>query len=223
MHSNSRFPSRDIKADFPIFQKKQAKKPLVYLDNAATSQKPQQVISAITEVYSGHYANIHRGVYHLSEDISAQYEKARQKVAKFIHAKNPESIVFTRNTTESINLVASSWGEQNIHKGDIIVTSELEHHSNLLPWQRLAKKQGASLAFLPVDKDFQLTLKTVERYLNTKIKLVALTGMSNVTGTCPPLKKIAQRVHEIGAKLLVDGAQLIPHRGINVTLQDVDF
>jgi cysteine desulfurase / selenocysteine lyase len=212
-----------IREDFPILQQTVNGKPLVYLDSAATSQKPESVIQAIDQYYRKHNANIHRGVYWLAEEATAQYEGARKKIQKFVNAKSYREIVYTRNTTESINLVAYAWGRKNIRPGDEIVTTLLEHHSNIVPWQLLAKEKDATLKFIDVDENGQLRADQFETVISEKTKLVAATMASNVTGTITPLKEIIDRAHTVGAVCVVDAAQSVPHMPVDVQALDADF
>jgi cysteine desulfurase/selenocysteine lyase len=215
-----------IRADFPILQRQVHGKPLVYLDNAATSQKPEVVIQAMDDYYRRYNANIHRGVHTLAEEATAAYENARRKVGRSINARSPREVVFVRNTTEAINLVALSWGRANVGEGDVIVLSLMEHHSNLVPWQLLAQMVGARLEFIGLDPDGRLVLDDLDRLLKTfghKVKLVAVSGMSNVLGTVNPVAEIAARVHDAGALLLVDGAQSVPHLPVDVQAIDADL
>jgi len=205
-----------IRKDFPILRSKMNGKQLVYLDNAATTQKPKQVIKAIEDYYKKYNANIHRGIYKLAEEATAMYEESKQKVADFIGADGIEEIVYTRNTTESLNLVAIAWGEANIKKGDHILISEMEHHSNMVPWQLLAKRKGAYLDYIKINDDTSLNMQSLKEELEKKPKIVSLTHVSNVTGTINDIKEVARLVHEAGALFLVDGAQSVPHMKINV-------
>jgi cysteine desulfurase/selenocysteine lyase len=212
-----------IRADFPILRRQVAGKPLVYLDNAATSQKPLSVIEAISNYYMYNNANVHRGIHLLSEEATSMYEGAREKVAKFINAPESREIIFTRNATESINLVAYSWGKHNINAGDEIIISAMEHHSNFVPWQQLALEKGAKLIIAELTEDGQLDLDGLKEKLNSKTKLVAITQMSNVLGTITPVKEIAKLVHEVGALFLVDGAQGVAHLPTDVQDIGCDF
>lgn len=212
-----------IRADFPILTRQVHGKPLVYLDSAATSQKPKAVMDALVEFYSRSNANIHRGIHALSEEATGLYEGARQKVAGFIGAPKPNSILFTRNTTESINLVAHSWGRRHIQAGDEILLTEMEHHSNLVPWQMLAQQQGATLRFIPVTADGRLALEELPRLLTPKTRLVSLTLMSNVLGTINPVHEVIQHAHAQGVPVFVDGAQGVPHLPVNVMEMNCDF
>ncbi|HEX7586728.1 MAG TPA: cysteine desulfurase [Anaerolineae bacterium] len=212
-----------IREDFPILQQIVNGKPLVYLDSAATSQKPEAVIHAIDEYYRKHNANIHRGVYWLAEEATAQYEGARKKIQKFVNAKSYREIIYTRNTTESINLVAYAWGRKNIRAGDEIVTTLLEHHSNIVPWQLLAQEKGATLKYIDVDENGVLRAEQFNTVITEKTKLVAATMASNVTGTITPLKQIIDRAHAVGAVCVVDAAQSVPHMSVDVQALGADF
>jgi cysteine desulfurase/selenocysteine lyase len=213
-----------IRRDFPILGTVQDGKPLVYLDSAATSQKPKKVIAAISRYYRKYNANIHRGVYKISIEASEAYEKSKTKVAKFINAGSMEEIIYTRNATESINLVALSWAEQNIRSGDHILLSELEHHSNIVPWQILAKRKGAVIDYIRLDSDMaELDAASVDRELKKNPKIVAITQASNVLGTIVDVKSIAKEAHARGAAVLVDAAQSVPHMPVDVRDIDCDF
>ncbi len=215
-----------IRADFPILARTVHGKPLVYLDNAATSQKPETVIRALDEYYRHYNANIHRGVHTLAEEATEAYEGARRKVARFINAPHPAGIVFVRNTTEAINLVAYTWGRANVGAGDVIILSLMEHHSNLVPWQLLAQATGARLEFIGLDGEGRLVLDDLDQHLDRfggRVKLVAVSGMSNVLGTINPVAEIAARAHRVGALCLVDGAQSVPHLPVDVQALDADF
>ena len=221
-----------IRKDFPILGREIHGKPLVYFDNAATSQKPTQVIDAISDYYKQHNANVHRGVHKLSEEATAAFEGARKKVADFVNAGDVRQIVFTRNATEAINLVAYSWGRKNIKKGDEILLTQMEHHSNLVPWQILAKEMGAKLKFIPITPEGELKIKNekLKIYLTSKTKLVALTHVSNVLGTINPAKQIIEKIHELSTKnqtsapkVLVDGAQAVPHMPVSIQNINPDF
>jgi len=213
---------RRIIADFPILQRRTSRgKRLVYLDSAATSQKPQVVIDALVEYYSQYNANIHRGVYEIAERATAEFEKARETVASFFNAQTQE-IIWTRNTTESINLVSYSWGQENIGRGDAILVTQLEHHSNLVPWQLLAEKTGAELRFIPVDDRGLHVLDDLDALLDG-CKLVALAHVSNSLGTIAPLDIIIPRAHAAGALVMVDGAQAAPNMPVDLKALDADF
>lgn len=211
----------DVRKDFPILSRKINGKRLVYLDSAATSQKPDGVINAMKDFYENHNSNIHRSVYKLAEEATEMYEGARDAVAKFIGARSDE-IIFVRNTTEAINLVAYSWAMHNVQKGDEILITEMEHHSNLLPWQMVAKSKGAKLVYANV-KGFVLDMKDLENKITKKTKLVSVTHASNVLGTINGVKKIGNLAHDAGAMFLVDGAQAVPHMKVNVKDIDADF
>ena len=217
------FDIESIKKDFPILKRTVHGNRLVYLDNAATSQKPACVISTINEFYRHHNANVHRGVYQMSEEATARYEEAHRKVAGFINARSYKEIVFTKNATEAINLVAYSWGRANIKSGDVILLTETEHHSNLVPWQLLAEEKGARLEFISVDENGLLDLQNFEKHVDGNLKLVALTHMSNVLGTINPVSSIAEYAHKKGALILVDAAQTVPRCPVDVQEIDCDF
>ena len=217
------FDPKRIREDFPILFREINGNPLVYLDNAATSQKPTQVIQALVECYEQYNSNVHRGVHTLSMEATERYEAARQKVADFIHAPSPECVIFVRNTTEAINLVANAWALQNLGPGDQIVATEMEHHSNLVPWQEMAAQTGATLRFIPVAQDGTLDLSSLDTVINEQTRLVAMVHVSNFLGTINPVKEIGQRAHQVGARLLVDGAQSVPHLPVDVVDMDCDF
>jgi cysteine desulfurase/selenocysteine lyase len=214
-----------IRNDFPILKRKVHKdKPLVYFDNAATTQKPIQVIDSISNYYLNYNSNIHRAVHELAEESTAAYELTRDKVAKFINVKNREELIFVRGTTEAINLVAYSWGRQNVQKDDIVVTTEYEHHSNIVPWQLLTKEKGAKLEYIGVDDNGELILDQLDTYLDTgKVKLVTFSQMSNVLGTISKTEEIIKRCHQKGVLVLVDGAQSVPHLKVDIQKLDCDF
>ena len=213
----------DIRKDFPILSREVHGKPLVYLDSAASSQKPRAVIDAMSTYYETYHANVHRGVYEISEEATAAMERARVKVARFINARHSKQVIFTRNTTESINLVAYSWGSANITAGDLIILTEMEHHSNLVPWQLLAQRTGARLEFIPITGDGLLQLDIYEQLLQQQPKLVAFTHMSNVLGTINPVQEMIAQAHAVGAIVLIDAAQSVPHLPVDVQALDVDF
>ena len=207
------------RADFPLLESSD----VIYMDNAATSQRPQVVLDAMNEFYKHHNANPLRGVYKLSVEATQDYENARAKVAKFINAAGSEEIVFTRNATESLNLVAYSYGLNNIKAGDEIVVSILEHHSNMLPWQMVAKATGAKLVFLDCEEDGEITKAEIDSKINENTKIVACTQISNVLGIPTPIEYIIEKAHSVGAVAVVDGAQSIPHKKIDVRALDADF
>jgi len=217
------FDVRAIRADFPILERQVHGKRLVFLDSAASSQRPRQVIDVMDEYYRHSHSNVHRGVHVLSEEATDLFESARKKVARFIGAKSSRQVIWTRNATEAINLVAYSWGRANVQPGDEIVATEMEHHANFVPWQVLAQEKGARLRFLPVNGDGLLQLEKLDELLNARTKLVAVTHMSNVLGTINPVQEIAERVHAAGALCLVDGAQSVPHMPVNVQELGCDF
>ncbi|MFB5652306.1 cysteine desulfurase [Leptospira wolffii] len=217
------FDLAKIRNDFPILSTRMNGKPLVFLDSAASSQKPRSVIDTISRYYEEENANIHRGIYALSQKATEKYEMSRIKISRFIGAQCAKVVIFTRNTTESINLVAQSWGRTNIHEGDEIVLTELEHHSNLVPWQMLAQEKQAVLKFIPLNQDATLDLSNLDDIITDRVKLVALAQMSNVTGTVHDLEPIIKRARQVGAKVLVDGAQGASHLQTNVQKQDFDF
>ncbi|EAC4316503.1 cysteine desulfurase [Listeria monocytogenes] len=212
-----------IRADFPILAQEINEKPLAYLDNAATSQKPKQVIEALTHYYEFDNANVHRGVHTLAARATDAYESARGKVAKFIHAREVAEIIFTRGTTSAINLVVDSYAEATIEAGDEIVISYLEHHSNLIPWQQLAKRKGAVLKYIELEEDGTISVEQAKKTIGEKTKIVALAHVSNVLGTITPIKEIAAIAHQFGAVILVDGAQAVPHMEVDVVDLDADF
>jgi len=214
-----------IRADFPILQQEHhAGVPLVYLDSTATSQKPRQVIDTITDYYTRYNANVHRGIYALSETATAAYEDARKKVRRFINAPSKREVIFTRGTTESINLVAQTWGRANLSAGDTVLSTVMEHHSNIVPWQILSAEKGFDLRFVSLTPDGQLDLDSFERLLKANnVKLVTIVHVSNVLGTINPIKHIIQRAHEAGALVLIDAAQSAPHLKLDVQDLDADF
>jgi cysteine desulfurase/selenocysteine lyase len=212
-----------IRADFPILSRKINGQELVYLDNAATSQKPKQVIQSLVDYYEQTNANVHRGVHTLSIEATDGYEMARTKVAKFINAPRPEEVIWTRNTSESLNLVAATWADANINEGDNIVISAMEHHSNIVPWQQLAAKKNAELRYLAAGEDGLLDVSNVDSIIDSRTKLVAITHMSNVLGTINPVAMLADKVHAVGGVILVDAAQSVPHMAVDVQALDADF
>ncbi|MCP8308813.1 MAG: cysteine desulfurase [archaeon] len=211
-----------IRQDFPIFEQRFKGKPLIYLDNAATSQRPNQVVDAMNKYYQVYNATIHRCVYKLGEEATNAYEEAREKVAKFINA-NPEEIIFVRNATEAINLVAYSWGRSNIREGDKILLTLMEHHSNIVPWQLLAKEKKAHLEFVDIDDEGLLKIDDFEKFMNEEIKFMGLVHASNVLGTINPVKEMVNYAHKNGALVLVDAAQSVPHMPVDVHEIGCDF
>ena len=211
----------DIRKDFPLINQTIDGKPLIYLDSAATTQKPQVVIDSLSEYYSEYNANIHRGIYHIAEKATVEFEAVRDRITSFINAEDRAEIIFTKGTTESINLVAYSWARKFLNPGDEILITEMEHHSNNVPWQLVTQVTGAILKYIPVNDDGELDIPL--DYINEKTKLVAIIHQSNVLGTVNPVEAIISRAHEVGAKVLVDGAQSTPHLPIDVQNMDCDF
>jgi len=212
-----------IRDDFPILSRKVHGKPLVYLDSAASAQKPRQVVEAITRAYTEDYANVHRGAYYLSMRATDEYEGAREKIRAFLNAKHVHEIIYTRNGTEAINLVAASYGRNFLKAGDEVIISELEHHSNIVPWQLLRDEKGIVLKVAPIAENGELPLAHVERLLSARTKLVSISHMSNVLGTILPVAEIIRVAHAAGAKVLLDGCQAITHLPVDVQALDVDF
>ena len=214
-----------IRKDFPILQRRvRNDKPLVYLDNAATTQKPIQVINAISDFYTNHNSNIHRAVHALAEEATEAYEITRDKIAKFLNIADRQEIVFVRGTTEAINLVAYAWGRQNIKEGDIIVTTEYEHHSNIVPWQLLTQEKKAKLEYIAIDDNGELILDQLDQYLATgKVKLVTVSQMSNVLGTITDVAKVIEKCKKAGVRVLIDGAQSVPHMKVDLSTLGCDF
>ncbi|MBP8974032.1 MAG: cysteine desulfurase [Anaerolineae bacterium] len=224
-HPTSPLDIAAIRADFPALdQEVHPGKRLVFLDSAASSQKPRQVIDAMSRYYETSHANVHRGIHVLSERATAAYEGAREKVRAFINAASPREIIFTRNTTESINLVAYSWGRTNLRPGDVIVLSEMEHHSNLVPWHILAEQTGVRLRYIPITDEGLLDLDAYRAFLRDEpVKLVSIMHVSNVLGTVNPVREMIAEAHAVGALFLVDGAQSVPHLAVDVQALDADF
>jgi cysteine desulfurase/selenocysteine lyase len=212
-----------LRRDFPILEQEINGHPLIYLDSASSSQKPRVVIDAIDDYYRSYNANVHRGIYTIGEKATAAYERARATTARFINAPDSHEIVFTRNATEAINLVAYSWGRRNIGRGDQIVLTEMEHHANLVPWQLLVQEQDGDLEFIPITDDGRLRLDVFEVLLRLKPKLVAFTHVSNTLGTINPVREITEMAHAAGALVLVDGAQAVPHIPVDVQAIGCDF
>jgi cysteine desulfurase / selenocysteine lyase len=213
---------REYRQDFPILHQSIDGKPLVYLDNAATSQKPEAVLVALDHYYRTYNANVHRGIYTLSEMATDAYEGARTKIAAFINAPDRTEVVYTRNTSEALNLVAYTWGRKNLGPGDAVLITEMEHHSNIVPWQILQKERGFDLKFIPVTEQGTLDLTDLDRLLE-RVKIVSFMHMSNVLGTINPVKQIVEAAHKVGALVMVDGAQSVPHFPVNVQDLGVDF
>jgi cysteine desulfurase/selenocysteine lyase len=223
LSSTSALDVQSIRRDFPILQREVHGKPLVYLDSAATSQKPRQVIQALVDYYEQTNANIHRGVHALAEEATEAYEGTRRKLARFIGAEGPQEVLFTRNTTEALNLVAYTWARDNIGEGDEIVISTMEHHSNIVPWQWVAQQQGARLKYAEFGPDGTLDLDRVAGLITPRTKLVSMMHMSSVLGTINPIAEIGKLAHAQGALMLVDGAQSVPHMPVDVRALDCDF
>lgn len=218
------FDVQKVREDFPILSRKVYGKPLVYLDNAATTQKPRQVIQALVDYYESSNANVHRGVHALSQEATDLYESARAKIARFISAEHPEEIIWTRNASESLNLVAHTWAQENIREGDEIVVTPYEHHSNLVPWQKVASDKGAKLRIMPMrDDDQSLDMSRVDEFITPRTKLLAVVHMSNGIGILNPVKELAAKARAVGATVLIDATQSAPHMPVDVTDLDCDF
>lgn len=217
------FDVERVRQNFPILKEKIYGKPLIYLDSATTSQKPQVVIDAMSQFFLKENANVHRGVHYLSERATEAYEGARVKVQKFLNAEHAHEIIFVRGTTEAINLVAQTYGKMNIHEGDEILITTMEHHSNIVPWQMLCNETGARLRVVPINEIGELIFDELEKLIGPKTKLVAVTHVSNVLGTINPIRRIVKMAHERGARVLVDGAQAVPHLKIDVRELGCDF
>ena len=217
------FDVQAIRRQFPILDREVHGVPLVYLDNAATSQKPQVVIDALVKYYSGYNANVHRGVHTLGDEATVAYEEARVKTARFIGAPDQRSIIFTRNTTEAINLVAYAWGRRHLREGDEILLTEMEHHSNLVPWHLLSAERGVTLRHIPITDEGKLDLSELDQLITPRTRLVSVMHMSNVLGTINPVKLLAERAHAVGALMLVDAAQSVPHMPVDVLDLDCDL
>ncbi len=223
IEKESIFDVEKIRQDFPILDQQVHNKPLIYLDNGATTQKPTQVIEAISSYYLNSNANVHRGLHELAERATEGYENCRKKVTSFINAPSERSIVFTRGTTESINLVANSWGRKYLKEGDEVLLTEMEHHSNIVPWHLLAEQIGIVVKFIPINSDGTLDLDSLDELISTKTKLISVTHMSNVLGTINPVKKIIERAHQQNIKVLIDAAQSVPNMPVDVQNMDCDF
>ena len=211
------------RGDFPILEKKVHDQPLIYFDNAATTQKPRQVLEAMEKLYAEHYANVHRGIHTLSEESTDRYEAARDTVCRLLGGVSREEVIFTCGTTEAINLVARSWGDQNVSQGDEILISEMEHHANIVPWQQLAERTGATVRWIPISDDGMLDQEACGSMLSSRTKLVAITAVSNVLGTINPIKKIIDAAHANDALVLVDAAQSVPHAPTDLQSWNADF
>jgi cysteine desulfurase/selenocysteine lyase len=212
-----------LRADFPILKRKIGGKPLVYLDSAATSQKPKAVINAISRYYRVYNANVHRGIYRLSEEATIAFEQSREKYTRFIGAKTPKEIIFVRNTTEAINLVAFSWARANLKTGDHILLTETEHHSNIVPWQILAREKGLRLDYVKMQDDGILDWESFQELIRQSPRILSLAHVSNALGTINPIKQMAREAHKAGAIVIIDGAQSVPHMPVDVTDLDCDF
>lgn len=217
------FDIEKIRQDFPILQQATNGHDLVYLDSASSSQKPLTVINALDTYYRDYNANVHRGIYDLSEKASEAFEVARKKTARFINAKSWRELIFTRNATESLNLIAFTWGLDNIKAGDTLITTEMEHHANIIPWQQLAARTGATLRYIPVTAEGYLDMAAYDQMLDSSVKLVTFTLMSNVLGTINPVDEIIAKAHAVGAITVVDGAQSVPHMPTDVQALNCDF
>src|SRR6516164_5381975 len=220
---SDRLDVQSIRRHFPVLLREVKGRPLIYMDNAATSQKPQAVIDALVDYYSGYNANIHRGIHTLAEEATAAFEATRDAVKEFIHASAREEIIFTRGTTEGINLVSYTWGRQNIRKGDEIIISTMEHHSNIVPWQILCGEKNAVLKIIPISEDGELLMEAYEKLLSPRTRLVSVGHASNALGTINPVKRIVELAHQAGAVVVVDGAQSAVHLDIDVQHLDCDF
>ncbi|NUQ37941.1 MAG: cysteine desulfurase [Caldilineales bacterium] len=212
-----------IRSDFPILQRQVHGEPLAYLDSTASSQKPRQVLEAMDAYYRHTHANVHRGVHTLSEEATAAYEQARLRIARFINAASPKQVIYTRNATESLNLVAYSWGRANLKPGDEVLITEMEHHSNIVPWQLICQITGATLRFVPITAQGELDFPALDQLLNERTRVFAFTAMSNVLGAINPTAELVAKAHAVGAIAVVDGAQSVPHLHSDVQALDVDF
>lgn len=221
--AQSRFDVARLRNDFPILQQRVNGKPLVYLDNAATTQKPQAVLEAILRYYTTMNSNVHRGVHTLSERATAEYEATRERVRAFLNAEKAEEIIFVRGTTEGLNLIAHSFGKRFINRGDEVLISGMEHHSNIVPWQILCEERGAALRVIPINDDGEIELEEYRRLLNEKTKIVSLTQVSNALGTVNPVQEMIALAHERGIPVCIDGAQAVPHMRVDVRRLDCDF
>jgi cysteine desulfurase/selenocysteine lyase len=217
------FDVEKIRMDFPILQTQVYGRPLVYLDNGATAQKPLAVINSMVDYYKGYNANVHRGVHHLSQKATDAHEAAREKVRALINAPKTEEVIFTRGTTESINIVAHSFGKAFVNAGDEIIITAMEHHSNIVPWQMMCEERGAILRVIPINNDGELVLEEYDKLLNSRTKLVAVVHVSNTLGTVNPVEEIIEKAHAAGAAVLIDGAQSVQHMAVDVQALDADF
>jgi cysteine desulfurase/selenocysteine lyase len=224
MSALASFDVERIRRDFPILARRLANdRPLVYLDTAASAQKPQAVIDKIVECYTQYNANVHRGIHQLGDRMTVEMEAARETMQRFLGAEQPEEVLFTAGTTMSLNLVAHGWARKFLKPGDEILLNEMEHHANLVPWQQAAQATGATLKFIPLTADGRLQLEAVDEVLTRRTKLLAVSAMSNVLGTLNPVRELAARAHAVGARIVVDGAQSVPHEATNVVAEGVDF
>lgn len=221
--SQTGFDVEAVRAEFPILHQEVNGHPLVYLDSAATSQKPNAVIDAISDYYRGYNSNVHRGAHYLADKATRVFEESREKVARFINSPSSKQLIWTRGTTEAVNLVANSWGGTNLKKGDRVLAPTLEHHSNIVPWQMIAEKTGAEVVEIPVTDIGEIDLDALDALLDSSVKMVAVNHISNALGTINPVKDIAERAHAVGALLLVDGAQAVAHAPVDVQALGCDF
>lgn len=217
------FDVEAIRADFPILSREVYGKPLVYLDSAASAQKPRQVVETIRDVYENDYSNVHRGIHYLSQRCTDRFEAARETVARFLKVPDSDSLIFTKGATEGLNLVAQSYARSVLRAGDEILISELEHHSNIVPWQIVAQEKGAKIRAIPIRDDGQLDMEAFHNLLNERVKIVAITQVSNALGTVTPLAEIIAAAHAMGAKVVVDGCQAAPHIALDLPAMDCDF
>lgn len=217
------YPIEQIRGDFPVLHQEINGKPLIYFDNGASAQKPQAVIDVVAHYYKEEHSNVHRGVHTLSQRATAKYEEARIKLQKFLNAKKDHEVIFTKGTTDAINLVANAWGRTNLSPGDEVLISAVEHHSNIVPWQMVCEERGATLKVAPITQAGELIQDEFERLLSSKTKLVAITHVSNTLGSVFPVEKVIKKAHEVGALVLIDGAQSTPHMQVDVQQLDVDF
>ena len=217
------YPIEQIRADFPVLHQEINGKPLIYLDNGASAQKPQAVIDVVAHYYKKEHSNVHRGVHTLSQRATAKYEEARIKLQKFLNAEKDHEVIFTKGTTDAINLVANAWGRTNLNQGDEVLISSVEHHSNIVPWQMICEERGATLKVAPITLAGELIQDEFERLLSSKTKMVAITHVSNTLGSVFPVEEIIKKAHQVGALVLIDGAQSTPHMQVDVQQLDVDF